>query len=106
MHNAEPVWILEASGPERSQDRFLFSRRTGLLMRHDLQFVGPLGLVTRSVAFGDHRKVDGVMIAGRWEVRQRGAGQAEPEIMVKIGFTDIRLNVPVEDSQFTGGGTP
>jgi len=98
--DGEPAWLLEAHATPATEERFWFSQRTGLLIRQESTLHLALGLVERSVAYADFRNVAGVRFPHRWQLRQRGVSQAEPEVTVAIRFDTVQFNVPIEPARF------
>jgi len=96
----EPAWLLEAHLSAAAEERFWFSQRTGLLRRQESTLHLALGLVERSIEYSDYRLAGGVRFPHRWQLRQRGASQAEPEVSVVIRFEDVKFNVPIGDTRF------
>lgn len=99
----EPAWLLEARVSPAAEERFWFSQRTGFLLRQESTLHLALGLVERSIAYSDYRVVGRVQFPFRWQLRQRAASQAEPEVTVTIQFDDVRFNVPLPDARFRRG---
>ena len=104
LAGGEPAWLLEAHATPSAEERFWFSQRTGLLVRHDSTLHLAFGVVERSIEYADYRLVGGVRSPYRWQLRQRAASQAEPEVTVSIRFDDVQFNVPLEEARFRRHG--
>jgi hypothetical protein len=96
----EPAWLLEAHVSRAADERFWFSQRTGLLLRQESTLQLALGIVERWVEYADFRLVGGVRFPYRWQWRQRGASQAEPEVSITVHFEDVKFNAPIADARF------
>jgi len=77
--------------PPSAEERFWFSQRTGLLVRHDSTLHLAFGVVERSIEYADYRLVGSVRFPYRWQWRQRAARQAEPEVTVSIRFDNVQF---------------
>ena len=100
----EPAWLLEAHATPSAEERFWFSHRTGLLVRQESTLHLALGVVERSIEYADYRLVGALRFPYRWQLRQRAASQAEPEVTVSIRFDDVRFNVPLEEARLRRHG--
>jgi photosynthetic reaction center cytochrome c subunit len=76
-----------------------FDQKTGLLVRMARYSDTALGLNAMRIDYADYRDVDGVKVPFRWTVA-RPAGQ------FTIQLSDVKQNVPVEDSRFVKPPAP
>jgi len=76
-----------------------FDQKTGLLVRMVRYSDTALGLNAMRIDYADYRDVDGVKVPFRWTVA-RPAGQ------FTIQLSDVKQNVPVEDSRFVKPPAP
>ena len=79
--------------------QFYFDQKTGLLVRTVRYSDTALGLNAMQIDYADYRDVDGVKVPFRWTVA-RPAGQ------FTIQLTEVKQNVPVEDSRFVKPAAP
>jgi photosynthetic reaction center cytochrome c subunit len=73
--------------------RLSFAKDTGLLMRMVRYADTPLGRNPTQVDYADYRDADGVKIPFRWTLSRTNG-------RFTIQLTDVKSNVPVEDSKF------
>lgn len=90
---ARATYVVEAVPAEGSPERFYFDTATGLLIRHDSVEEGDEGKRSVEEYYDDYRVVDGVKMP--FSLRQVSPGM---EIIIKI--TEVKQNVPVDDSKF------
>jgi hypothetical protein len=88
------AWILEATPKGGKAERYYFSGKTGLLVRQDASADAPEGSVDMEMHIEDYREVDGIKLAHTLRVVQPAA------TAFILRFTEIKHNVPIEDSQF------
>jgi hypothetical protein len=87
------AFVVAATRPEGRFEKLYFDSETGLLIRSDLEVDTPQGRTPVQVYMEDYRDIDGVKVAF-----------TRREVNPLIGFTfrasEVRFNVPVDDSKF------
>lgn len=91
----EEAWKLEASLEKATYD-FLFSAKTGLLLRFDTDLHVPGG--ASSVLLSDYRKVGKVLFSF-------GAAKTGGSVNWSRKLTEVRFNVPIDQNIFQKPGT-
>jgi hypothetical protein len=94
------VWVIEATpvetriGPMGFEcERLYFDARTGLLARRQIEAKTALGRMPFAIDFNDYREVEGV----QWPFTVH---QLFPNFSVTQRFSEIRLNVALEEERF------
>jgi hypothetical protein len=87
------TYLLELTPAQGSVEKWYFDVQTGLLVRSDAERESPQGKMPVEVYFDDYREVDGV----KQPFTMR---QTTPAFSLSIKLTDVKHNVPVEDSKF------
>jgi hypothetical protein len=82
--------VTEFKRPDGSSEKFYFDQETGLLVRHD---VPSSEGVPRQMVMSEYRQVDGIQYPFRVRI-------TDPEFEAVIDYTEIRHNVPIDESQF------
>jgi photosynthetic reaction center cytochrome c subunit len=93
------VYLVLALKEGKPPVRLYFDTESGLLVRMIRYTETPLGRNPSQIDFADYRAVDGVKIPYRWTL-------ARPEQRFTIQVTQVKQNVPVEDSQFAMPAPP
>ena len=88
------VYVVEATPSEGSVETFYFDVQTGLLTRVDGEVEGPEGSIPSEMYFEDYRDVGG--IRHPFTIRQ-----STPSYSLVIKFSEMKHDVPIEDSKFT-----
>jgi hypothetical protein len=95
----EPVgnrkaYVVGATSRDDSREKLYFDVETGLLIRKLVSFKTAFGTIPEMTDFDDYRDVNGVKLPFtiKWSRPPFGSDRR---------FTDIRLNVPVDDSRFS-----
>jgi len=89
----EDAYVVRAGGPGAVSEMLYFSRATGLLLRRVVLTKTPMGRLPQETDFGDYRDVDG--IKEPFTIQRR-----EINARFTVKLTEIKHNVPVEDSVF------
>jgi hypothetical protein len=76
-----------------------FDQQTGLLVRLVRYADTALGLLPTQIDYADYREANGVQVPYRWTL-------ARPSGRFTIQVTDLKQNVPVDDSKFTKPSAP
>ena len=97
----KPVYVLTSRRPDGTAEKLYFDAESGLLVRDDAPYATDDGRSVVENVFEDFRDVEGIKRA--FTVRQ-----TSPDFDYVIKFTEIRSNVPIEDSKFEKpqGGKP
>jgi len=91
--NGHSAYVVEAIPPEGGPEQFYFDADSGLLLRHVLEIDGPDGKVSFDSNFDDYRAVDGIKLPFLLH-------QSMGEFAWTIKLTDVKHNVPLDDSKF------
>jgi hypothetical protein len=94
----EAVYVVEAVPAAGRPERFYFSQKTSLLLRHDSSFEGPEGVTRLEVKYSDHRRVDGVQFPFKVEVRAEPPNG--PEANLTVTCTNVVHNLAIDDARF------
>jgi hypothetical protein len=87
--------VLEISGPQLPAVR-MFIDSQNLIARQSFSTAGPEGKpVQADEVFSDYRRVDGVQVPFRADVRRGG------QVILSRTLTNVALNTPVDDALFT-----
>jgi hypothetical protein len=88
------AFIVEATSPDGATEKLYFDAETGLLVRRDFERVTiDDGIVLYEVDYDDYKDVDGLKLPST--VRRK-----TPDYTLTYRFTEIKQNVPVEDTKF------
>jgi outer membrane lipoprotein-sorting protein len=91
------VYLVVGKNDDQPPVRLYFDAESGLLVRMVRYTETPLGRNPSQVDFADYRDADGVKIPYRWTL-------ARPGQRFTIQVTEVKQNVPVDDSQFAMPG--
>jgi hypothetical protein len=89
------VIIIGGRTTDRKRQRLFFDAETGLLLRRITYTETPIGVIPEQIDFEDYRVVDGVKLP--FTVR---VSSVEPGLVSTRKYSEIKINVPVEDSKF------
>jgi hypothetical protein len=87
------VYVIEATPADTGPEKMYFDAQSGLLVRTDLTAYNAGEEVANQTLLEDYKEVDGLKVPTT--IRQ-----TNPNISFTIKFTDIKSNVPVEDTKF------
>src|SRR5215467_2169610 len=87
------VYVVEATPPEGGIEKFYFDAQTGLIIKTDIEADTPQGKMPVEVYLEDYKEVDGIKMP--FSLRQ-----VTPAVSFQIKVTDVKYNVPVDDSKF------
>lgn len=90
------AYVVLATRGENDTERLYFDVETGLLLRRTTYLRTIVGVIPEQTDFEDYRDVDGVKMPLTIRVSPIDAGN--PYVVRK--FTEIKLNVPVDESKF------
>jgi hypothetical protein len=94
--NGRDVFAITGIRPDKKRERLFFDAETGLLVRRMGYTETPLGVIPDQTDYEDYREVDGVKIP--FTVKIYVVGGFSTAVRT---FTDVKINVPVEDSRFS-----
>jgi photosynthetic reaction center cytochrome c subunit len=97
-----PAWVLEAKPSANVRQLFFFDQQSGLLVRQLTIRALFINDVPEQVDYEDYRDVNGVKMP--FTVRTSGINPNNPIAIRK--FTEIKANVPIEDSIFAMPAAP
>lgn len=95
------VYVIRAATANKRRERLFFDAETGLLLRRIGVTETPIGVIPEEIDFEDYRDVDGVKIP--FTVRVLAVDSFSNATRK---FTEIKLNVPVDDAKFNKPATP
>ncbi len=88
------AYIVEATSADGATEKWYFDLETGLLVRRDFERVTiDDGIVLYEVDYDDYKDVEGLKLPAT--VRRK-----TPDYTLTYRFTEIKQNVPVEDTKF------
>jgi zinc protease len=88
------VYIVEATPPEGGVEKLYFDTQSGLIIKTDLEAETPQGKMPVEVYLDDYKDVEGIKVP--FTLRQ-----VTPAVSFSIKITEVKYNVPVDDSKFT-----
>jgi len=88
------VVVLNAQRPNLPPVRLYFDAKTGLLVRMVRLANTAVGRNPTQIDYADYREVDGVKMPFRWTL-------SRPNNRFTIQLSEVKQNVPIEDSRFT-----
>jgi photosynthetic reaction center cytochrome c subunit len=88
--------VLAATAKDKGRERLYFDAESGLLLRRITVLQTSIGIIPEQTDFEDYAEVEGVKFPMTIRVSSVDAGN--PYIVRK--FTEIKLNVPLDDSRF------
>jgi zinc protease len=89
------VYVVRANTSEGTRERLFFDVETGLLLRRINYIDTMIGIIPEQIDFGDYRDVDGVKMP--FTVK---TASVDPFNTATRKFSEIRINVAVDDSNF------
>jgi hypothetical protein len=96
------AYVVLATRGENDTERLYFDVETGLLLRRITYLRTIVGVIPEQTDFEDYRDVDGVKMPFLIRVSPIDAGN--PYVVRK--FTEIKLNVPVDETKFAKPAAP
>lgn len=90
------VYVLTGITADKKRERLFFDAENGLLLRRVSYTETMIGIIPEQTDFEDYRDVDGVKLP--FTVRVSSVDGGNP--VSTRTFTEIKLNVPVDDSKF------
>jgi len=89
------VVIIAGTTTDNHRVRLFFDAETGLLLRRISYTETMIGVIPEQIDFEDYRDVDGLKLPFTIKV-----SSVEPGLVSTRKYTEIKLNVPVDDSKF------
>lgn len=96
------VYAVNATTTDNRRERLFFDAENGLLLRRVSYTQTMIGVIPEQTDFEDYREVDGLKLP--FTVRVSSVDPGNP-ILTRT-FTEIKLNVPVDDSKFKMPAAP
>lgn len=90
------VYVITGTTPDKKRERLFFDVENGLLLRRVTYNETMIGIIPEQTDFEDYREVDGLKLPFTVRVSSVDAGNP----VSTRTFTEIKLNVPVDDSKF------
>lgn len=92
--NDRDAYIVEATTADGATEKLYFDVESGLLVRRDYERVTiDDGIVLYEVDYDDYKDVDGLKLPAT-------VSRKTPDYALTYRFTEIKLNVPIEDAKF------
>jgi len=95
------VYVLRGVTTDNRRERLYFDAQSGLLIRRVTSLPTMIGVIPEQADFEDYRNVDGLMVP--FTVR---VSSVDPNITSTRKFTEVKLNVPVDETKFNKPAVP
>jgi hypothetical protein len=95
------VYVLRGTTADNKRERLYFDAQTGLLLRRSLTVPTMIGVIPEQVDFEDYRDVGGMKLPFTIRV-----SSIDPIFSTTRKFSEITLNVPVDQSKFSKPAVP
>jgi hypothetical protein len=95
------VIVVNGTTAGNQREQLFFDAESGLMRRRISYIETPIGVIPNQIDFEDYRDVDGVKVPFTVKV-----SSVEPGLRSKRTYTEIKLNVPVDDSKFKMPAAP
>ncbi len=95
------VYVIAGRTADQKAERLFFDAETGLLLRRIAYIQTPIAVIPEQIDFEDYRDVDGVKLPFTVKV-----ASVEPGLVSTRKYSEIKLNVPVDDSKFNMSPAP
>ena len=90
------VYVVTGETTDGTRARLFFDAETGLLLRRIIYMTNMIAVIPAQEDFGDYREVDGIKFPFSWQI-----SSIDFQVPVQVKkYTDIRINVPVDESKF------
>ena len=99
--NDREVYVLRGVTRDDRRERLYFDVQTGLLVRRVTNSPTMIGLIPEQIDFEDYKSVDGLMVPFTIRIFS-----VDPNISSTRKFTEVKLNVPVDDTKFNKPPAP
>jgi hypothetical protein len=97
--NGRDVYVIRGNTIDNRRERLYFDVETGLLLRRTTSTATPIGVIPEQVDFEDYRDVDGLKMPFTIRV-----STIDPSYSITRKFTEIKLNVPIDEMRFNKPG--
>lgn len=94
--DGKEVYVLRGLTPDNKGERLYFDIQTGLLLRRITSTPTVVGLIPEQIDFQDYRDVDGLKLPFTIRI-----AAIDRFFSSTRNFTEIKLNVPVDETRFT-----
>jgi hypothetical protein len=99
--NDREVYVLRGVTSDNRRERLYFDAETGLLVRRISSTPTMIGSIPEQVDFQDYKNVDGLMVPFTIKI-----SSVDPNISSTRKFTEVKLNVPVDETKFNKPPAP
>ena len=99
--DGKDVYVLRGFGVDGKGERLYFDAQTGLLVRRITSTTTIVGLIPEQVDYEDYREVDGMKVPFTIRITAIDSFWSSTR-----KFTEIKLNVPVDETKFNKPPTP
>jgi hypothetical protein len=99
--NDREVYVLRGVTTDNRRERLYFDAETGLLVRRVTSTPTMIGIIPEQIDFQDYKSVDGLMVPFTIRI-----SSVDPNISSTRKFTEVKLNVPVDETKFNKPPTP
>ena len=96
------VYVLTGTTADKKRERLFFDAETGLLLRRIIYTETMIGIIPEQTDFDDYRDVDGLKMPFIVKLSSVDSNNT----MSTRTFTEIKFNVPVDDSKFNKPAAP
>jgi hypothetical protein len=99
--NDREVYVLRGMTTDNRRERLYFDAETGLLVRRVTSVPTMIGMIPEQIDFQDYKNVDGLMVPFTIRI-----SSVDPNISSTRKFTEVKLNVPVDETKFNKPPAP
>jgi photosynthetic reaction center cytochrome c subunit len=99
--NDREVYVLRGVATDNRRERLYFDAETGLLVRRVSSTPTMIGAIPEQIDFQDYKSVDGLMVPFTIRI-----SSVDPNISSTRRFTEVKLNVPVDETKFNKPPAP
>jgi len=99
--NDREVYVLRGVTTDNRRERLYFDAATGLLVRRVSTSATMIGMIPEQVDFEDYKNVDGLMVPFTIRI-----SSVDPGITSTRKITEIKLNVPLDDTKLNKPPAP
>jgi photosynthetic reaction center cytochrome c subunit len=90
------TYVLQVSNEDKTREQYFFDTQTGLLLRRVRFFETPIGRIPQQTDYADYKTVNGVKVP-----HTVNSYYVDPWVGSIRRFTEIKWNVPIEESKFS-----
>ncbi len=99
--NDREVYVLRGVTTANRRERLYFDAETGLLVRRVTNTPTMIGAIPEQIDFQDYKSVDGLMVPFTIRI-----SSVDPNISSTRKFSEVKLNVPVDETKFNKPPAP